>query len=113
MIMNFRNLIFLNIIAFLGILVFVACFIEFLPTKIYPHLSLINFGYVLTYIYLLIIFSFIILIIEVILNICLSLKYTQSAIFKYSLVHNIFLILGLLFSFLFFIANSYMIKIFT
>ncbi len=113
MVMNVRNLIFLNIIAFFGLLVFVACFIEFIPTKIYPHLSLIDFGYLLTYIYLLIIFSFIALLIEVLLNLCLSLKYTQSEIFKNPLIHNIFLILGLLFSFLFFIANTYMIKIFT
>lgn len=113
MVMNVRNLIFLNIIAFFGLLVFVACFIEFLPIRIYPHLSLINFGYVLSYMHLLIIFSFLTLIIEVILNICFSLKYTQSDIFKNSIVHKIFLTSGVLFSFLFFIANSYMIKIFT
>lgn len=100
-IMNFRNLISINIIAALGIMVTLFCVIEFLPLRECFHLSLVEIGYILTIIYLLMLMMFVIFAIEIVLNIFLSLKYVQSNLIKNTLAHNIFLILGLLMSFYF------------
>ena len=76
--MKFKNFISINIIAFLGYFVTFFLIIEFLPFKIYPHLSLVEMSYIITIIYLLIAIMFIMFVIEIILNKHLSLKYIQS-----------------------------------
>ena len=108
--MNYKNFISVNIIACLGYLTTIICILEFIPVKLYPHLSLIELGYFLSTIYTLIIIGIIIFIVELFINKQFIVKYNKHT---NSLMHNLFFKIGLMLSLLFFIINTYLILNFT
>lgn len=110
MIMNYKNFISTNIIAFLGFFTTITCFLEFIPIKLYPHLSLIELGYFLSTIYALINIGIITFIVELLINKQFLFKYN---VLKNSLIHNLFIKIGLILSLLFFVINTYLILNFT
>ena len=107
--MNYKNFISVNIIASLGYFITIVCILEFIPVKLYPHLSLIELGYLLSAIYLLIFIGVLMFVIEFFINKRFVLKYIQHNVFKNSLIHNFFISSGLILSFLFFAINTYLI----